>query len=98
MVGIFYGYVSHNQMVAVGCSNAHCFSWPRFARGTGIFVLFKRQAALIRTLQLGDFGFWDRLGWSPQLWPFMKVITGYFSGIIHVINGVISTYNWYFGP
>ena len=24
----------------------------------------------------------------------LSVITGYFSGIIHVINGVISTYNW----
>ena len=25
----------------------------------------------------------------------LLVITGYFSGIIHFINGVISTYNWY---
>ena len=28
----------------------------------------------------------------------LLVITGYFNGIIHSINGVISTYNWYFGP
>ena len=30
-----------------------------------------------------------------QLWPWLWVTTGYFSGIIHFINGVISTYNWY---
>ena len=29
-----------------------------------------------------------------QLWPWLPVITGYFYGIIHSINGVISTYNW----
>ena len=35
-----------------------------------------------------------RLASSPQLWPWLPVITGYFYGIIHFINGVISTYNW----
>ena len=32
----------------------------------------------------------------PKVFTVMAiyVITGYFSGIIHVINGVISTYNW----
>ena len=29
-----------------------------------------------------------------QLWPWLPVITGDFYGIIHSINGVISTYNW----
>ena len=59
----------NNQMVAVGCSNAHRFSWPRFAkRGTGLFVLFKRQAALIRTLQLGDFGVLGPAGMVPEEW------------------------------
>jgi hypothetical protein len=33
-------------------------------------------------------------GWLVQLWPWLLVITGYFYGIIHSINGVISTYNW----
>ena len=33
-----------------------------------------------------------------QLWPWLLVITGYFYGSIHSINGVISTYNWYLGP
>ena len=28
----------------------------------------------------------------------LSVITGYFSGITHSINGVISTYSWYLGP
>jgi hypothetical protein len=32
-----------------------------------------------------------------QLWPWLLVITGYFYGIIPSINGVISTYKWYFG-
>ena len=28
----------------------------------------------------------------------LLVITVFFNGIIHSINGVIRTYNWYFGP
>ena len=28
----------------------------------------------------------------------LLVITGYFYGIIHSTNGIISTYNWYFRP
>ena len=31
--------------------------------------------------------------YPAQLWPWLPVITGYFNGIIHSINGVISTYN-----
>ena len=31
-------------------------------------------------------------------WELVIVITGYFFGIIHFINGVLSTSNWYFGP
>ena len=27
--------------------------------------------------------------WWLQLWPWLSVITGYFSGIIHSINGVL---------
>ena len=33
------------------------------------------------------------VGKIVQLWPWLPVITGYFYGIIHSINGVISTYN-----
>ena len=46
------------------------------------------------------FFFWMRIN-PIQLWPWLLVITGYFYGIIHSINGVIkviSTYNWYFKP
>ena len=36
---------------------------------------------------------------NVQLWPWLSVITGYFYGIIHSINGVLLVlYNWYFGP
>ena len=37
---------------------------------------------------------WNTIFFSIQLWPWLLVITGYFYGIKHSINGVISTYNW----
>ena len=35
---------------------------------------------------------------SLQLWPFMKVITGYKWDYTCYKWGFLSTYNWYFGP
>ena len=41
---------------------------------------------------------YDKLITIPYSYSHLLVITGYFYGIIHSINVVISTYNWYFGP
>ena len=35
-----------------------------------------------------------RMGYDMYSYGHLPVITGYFYGIIHSINGVISTYNW----
>ena len=45
-------------------------------------------------LQSHSFWWFLKIPGTLQLWPFISYITGYFNGLIHSINGVISTYNW----
>ena len=45
-------------------------------------------------LQSCSFWWFLKIPGTLQLWPFISYITGYFNGLIHSINGVISTYNW----
>ena len=78
--------------------NKHRFSTDQSAKSTSTppfkgtkFTFRFRGAGSLKSSR------WEIIAlnhWELQLWPWLPVITGYFYGIIHSINGVISTYNW----
>ena len=83
-------------------SSAPCAT--KAATGLGYRKLIAQVRAscrswVVRVLGDGSWAWWVSkllITWKSSIYSYghLLVITGYFYGIIHSINGVISTYNW----